>query len=209
MTIFERPLRRILALASLLTCAAAARAVSVHGTVTDPLGAPIANATVALVHDGKVIVAGQTGYDGGYTLTSAESGRFYVLASGRSFRQLQTKSFFGEKLDDVQQDVVLEPEWVRQSVVVTATGQPQPQAQTSGSVSGIGATQLENRLTVVDALRQIPGVNVVQQGEEGGVTSLFIRGGNSTANRVVMDGVPIEDVGGRFDFGNVDRKSVV
>jgi len=203
MTIFERPLRRILALASLLTCAAAARAVSVHGTVTDPLGAPIANATVALVHDGKVVVTGKTGYDGGYTLTSAESGRFYVLASGRSFRQLQTKSFFGEKLDDVQQDVVLEPEWVRQSVVVTATGQPQPQAQTSGSVSGIGATQLENRLTVVDALRQIPGVNVVQQGEQGGVTSLFMRGGNSTANRVVMDGVPVEDVGGRFDFGNV------
>lgn len=203
MTHPARPLRRILCIAALLAVAVAAHGVSVHGTVTDPLGAPIANATVALVQNGKVILAGKTGYDGGFTLVSAESGRFYVLASGKSFRQLQTKSFFGERLDDVQQNIVLEPEWVRQSVVVTATGAPEPQAQTTGSVSGIGALQFQNRLTIVDALRQIPGLSVVQQGERGGETSLFIRGGNSTANRVVMDGVPIEDMGGRFDFGNV------
>lgn len=203
MTYFARPLRRILCIASFVACATAGRAVSIHGTVTDPLGAPIPNATVALVHDGKVIVAGKTGYDGGYTLVSADSGRFYVLASGKSFRQLQTKSFFGEQLDDVQQNIVLEPEWVRQSVVVTPTGAPEPQAQTTGSVSGISALQFQNRLTIVDVLRQIPGLNVVQQGQRGGETSLFIRGGSSTSNRVVMDGVPIEDIGGRFDFGNV------
>ncbi|HLJ55118.1 MAG TPA: hypothetical protein VKT77_08755, partial [Chthonomonadaceae bacterium] len=57
-----RLLRRILCIASLLAAAAAAHAVSVHGTVTDTLGAPIANATVALVHDGKVIVSAKTGY---------------------------------------------------------------------------------------------------------------------------------------------------
>lgn len=203
MTHPARLLRRILSFATLIAFAVVGHAVSVHGTVTDPLGAPIANATVALVQNGKVVVAAKTGFDGGYTLVSADSGRFYVLASGKSFRQLQTKSFFGETLDDVQQNIVLEPEWVRQSVVVTATGEPEPQAQTTGSVTGIGALQFENRLTIVDALRQIPGVNVVQQGQRGGETSLFIRGGNSTANRVVMDGVPIEDVGGRFDFGNV------
>ena len=60
-----------------------------------------------------------------------------------------------------------------------------------------------NRADVADPLRQIPGLNVVQQGQRGGVTSVFIRGGSSTANRVVMDGVPVEDIGGRFDFGNV------
>lgn len=208
MTHSARPVRRFFCIASLVSCAAAGHAVSVHGTVTDPLGAPVANATVALVHDGKVVVAGKTGYDGGYTLVSADSGRFYVLASGKSFRQLQTKSFFGEKLDDVEQNVVLEPEWVRQLVVVTATGEPQPQAQTTGSVNGIAALQFENQLTIGDALRQIPGLNVVQQGERGGDVSVFIRGGNSTANRVVLDGVPIEDIGGRFDFGNVATTGV-
>ena len=203
MTHFSRSARRILGFILLFAATAASYAVSVHGTVSDPLGAPIANAVVGLVHDGKVIISGRTGPDGSYTLVSADSGRFYVLASGNSFRQLQTQSFYGRTLDDVEQNVVLEPEWVRESVVVTATGEPEPQAQTSSSVTGIGSAQFENRMDVVDTLREIPGLDVVQTGERGGETSLFIRGGSSTANTVTMDGVPIEDVGGRFDFTNV------
>lgn len=203
MRLFSRIARHLLSAFLLFAANAALHAISVHGTVTDPLGYPIANATVALMHNGKVLVAGRTGADGGYTLVSSASGRFYVLAAGISFRQLTTESFFGETLDSVEQNIVLEPEWVRQSVVVTATGVPQPQAQVSGSVTGLSATQYANRMEVVDPLRQVPGLNVVQTGEAGGLTSLFIRGGSSTANRVVLDGVPIEDVGGRFDFGNL------
>jgi len=209
MTAFLRPAGRLLQLFRLLTAVALAgavtfaHAVSVHGTVTDTLGYPIANAVVGLVHDGQVLVHGKTGVDGTYTLTTSASGRFYLLASGISFRQLATQSFYGAALDDVEQNVVLEPDWVRQSVVVTATGTPQPQAQVSASVSQLSAAQLGNHANIVDPLRQVPGVNVVQSGGYGGETSLFIRGGDSTANRVVLDGVPIEDIGGRFDFGNV------
>jgi iron complex outermembrane receptor protein/vitamin B12 transporter len=187
----------------LMGAATFAHAVSVHGTVTDALGYPIANAVVGLVHDGQVIVHGRTGPDGTYTLQSAASGRFYVLASGISFRQLATQSFYGGSLDGVEQNIVLEPDWVRQSVVVTATGTPEPQAQVSASVTELSAAQLGNQAMLVDPLRQVPGVNVVQSGGYGGETSLFIRGGSSTANRVVLDGVPVEDIGGRFDFGNV------
>ena len=211
MTFFPRPTGRFLSIlrhrlfapALLLAAAPALHAVSVHGTVTDPLGYPIANATVALVQNGQVLINGRTGPDGGYTLVTAASGRFYVLASGVSFRQLQTQSFYGGRFDNIEQNVVLEPEWVRQSVVVTPTGVPQPQAQVTGSVSGLSAEALMNRADIVDPLRQVPGLNVVQEGQMGGVTSLFIRGGNSTANRVVIDGVPVEDIGGRFDFANV------
>ncbi len=46
------------------------RAVVVHGRVTDPLGAGIANADVALVYNGKVIVAGKTESDGSYSLST-------------------------------------------------------------------------------------------------------------------------------------------
>jgi iron complex outermembrane receptor protein/vitamin B12 transporter len=158
---------------------------------------------VALVQNGRVLVNGSTGPDGAYTLVSSESGRFYVLASGISFRQLATESFFGGRFDGVEQNIVLEPEWVRESVVVTATGVPQPQAQVSGAVTELTAADFGNRASLSDPLRQVPGVNVVQTGQWGGETSLFIRGGSSTANRVVMDGVPVEDIGGRFDFGNV------
>jgi vitamin B12 transporter len=209
MTFLTRPRRRLLSVfellapAFLLAFATVLHAVSVHGTVTDPLGYPIANATVALVQNGRVLVNGSTGPDGAYTLVSSESGRFYVLASGISFRQLATESFFGGRFDGVEQNIVLEPEWVRESVVVTATGVPQPQAQVSGAVTELTAADFGNRASLSDPLRQVPGVNVVQTGQWGGETSLFIRGGSSTANRVVMDGVPVEDIGGRFDFGNV------
>jgi vitamin B12 transporter len=203
MTFVWRLLRRFLSAILLFASAAALHAVSVSGTVTDPLGYPIVNAVVALVQNGKVVVASHTGADGGYTLVSARSGRFYVLASGRSFRQLETQSFYGGVLSAVVENIVLEPEWVRQSVIVTDTGRPEPQAQATGSITGIGELQLENRATIVDALRMAPGVNVVQIGERGGESSLFIRGGSSDANRVLLDGVPIEDIGGQFDFGNL------
>ena len=36
-----------------------------------------------------------------------------------------------------------------------------------------------------------------------GMTSLFVRGGNSAANRVVLDGVPIENIGGVFDYSTL------
>lgn len=211
MTLFSRPTGRflarlrlpLLAPAILLASTTFLHGVTVHGTVTDPLGYPVANASVGLVQNGNVLLTARTGADGGFVIASPSSGRFYILASGISFRQLQTQSFYGGRFDYVEQNVVLEPESVRQSVVVTATGTPQPQAQISASVTGLSAEQFLNRAEVLDPLRQIPGLNVVQQGERGGVTSLFIRGGNSTANRVVIDGVPVEDVGGRFDFGNV------
>ena len=56
---------------------------------------------------------------------------------------------------------------------------------------------------MVDALRQSPGVAVVQTGQYGGLTSLFVRGGNSTANQVLIDGISADDVGGTFDFGTI------
>lgn len=208
MTFALRPMRRLLPAFLLFASAAALHAVSVSGTVTDPLGYPIANAIVALVQNGKVVVAGRTGADGGYTLVSARSGRFYVLASGRSFRQLETQSFYAGTLSAVVENVVLEPEWVRQSVVVTDTGRPEPQAQATGSITGIGQLQLQDRATLVDALRMAPGLNVVQTGGRGGESSIFIRGGSSDGNRVLLDGVPVEDIGGQFDFGNVATTGV-
>jgi iron complex outermembrane receptor protein/vitamin B12 transporter len=64
-------------------------------------------------------------------------------------------------------------------------------------------TALMTRVGIIDELRQSPGVTVVQTGQAGSAASLFVRGGNSDANKVLIDGIPAEDVGGRFDFGTV------
>jgi vitamin B12 transporter len=187
---------------------APASAIVVHGTVTDPLGAAIPNATVALVQNGAVLVNGKSGSDGSYQISSSVSGRFFVLVGGTSFRQLATQSFYGGQLDSVEQNVVLEPDWVRQEVVVTATGTPLPQAQTSASINVLGKSDFENRAELNDPFRQMPGTAVVQTGERGGLTSVFVRGGNSDANKFLVDGVPINDIGGRFDLSTVATTGV-
>ena len=200
---FSRRLCRVLLSAPFLLSASILNAVTVHGTVSDSLGAPIANATVALVQNGKVVVSVSTHYDGTYQISSAAAGQFYILAGGKSFRELTTGSFYGGQLDSIEQNIVLEPEWVHQSVVVTATGVPQPEAQVSASVSVINKTDFLNRAAMVDPLRQVAGFDVVQTGQRGGVTSVFIRGGNSDANKVLLDGISIEDIGGRFDLSTM------
>jgi vitamin B12 transporter len=67
---------------------------------------------------------------------------------------------------------------------------------------------------VEDALRLVPGAQVVSSGPEGSQTSLFLRGGNSNYVRVLVDGVPVNDAGGAFDWAsltvsNIDRIEVV
>ena len=47
---------------------------------------------------------------------------------------------------------------------------------------------------VQDLLRDVPGLNVVQSDGNGGITSLFVRGGNSDAALVLL-GHPVD--GGR------------
>jgi vitamin B12 transporter len=184
------------------------RAAIVRGTVTDPRGAAIAGATVALVQNGKVVTNTHTDAFGGYTLSCGSGGRFFVLASGPSFRQVSARSFYAGKLDSVQQDVVLEVDTVRQSVVVTATGMATPQGETSASVDVLHASDLQNRFTLIDPLRQIPGVNVVTYGQYGSAASIFVRGGNSDANKILIDGVPAEDIGGVFDLGSVSTTGI-
>ena len=101
-------------------------------------------------------------------------------------------------------------------ILVTATRSPLPADRTPASVSVISGDQLrrEGITTVIDALRQVPGVSVVQTGSFGGLTSLFIRGGESKFAKVLVDGVPVNDAGGAFDFStlstdNVERIEIV
>ncbi|MDB4888525.1 MAG: TonB-dependent receptor [Gemmatimonadetes bacterium] len=101
-------------------------------------------------------------------------------------------------------------------VVVTATRSPLAAGRTPASTSVVTGEQLrrEGITTVIDALRQVPGVSVVQTGSYGGQTSLFIRGGESKFAKVLIDGIPVNDAGGAFDFStlstdNLDRIEIV
>ena len=183
-------------------------AASVQGVVTDISGARVPGAKVALVSNGHVVGSAVTAADGSFQILTGVEGRFYLLTSAQSFRQLETPSFYAGRLDSIERNLVLEPEWVRQSIVVTATGTPTPQAQTSAATTVLGPTDLATRDDLVSALRLMPGTFVAQSGQQGAQSSLFIRGGDSDANKILVDGVSAGDLGGRFDFGSLATTAV-
>ncbi len=68
---------------------------------------------------------------------------------------------------------------------------------------------------VADALRQVPGLSVVQTGTAGQLTSVFTRGLRSEHTQVLIDGVPInQGLAGLFNFAdlsidNIERIEIV
>ena len=158
--------------------------------------------------NGKVIASAVSTADGSFEITTGTSGRFFLVVSAKSFRQLQTPDFYAGQLDSIERNLVLEPAWVRESIVVTATGTPTPQPQTSAATTVLGPLDLALRDDLVSALRLMPGAEVVQDGQLGAQTSLFVRGGDSDANKILLDGVDIGDLGGQFDFGPLSTTAV-
>jgi vitamin B12 transporter len=102
------------------------------------------------------------------------------------------------------------------TVVVSASKVPVPATSLTQPVTVIAGDDLRARgvTRVSDALREVPGAMLVQNGSYGSVTSLFLRGGESRYTKVLIDGVPVNAAGGFFDFShlttdNIDRIEIV
>lgn len=101
-------------------------------------------------------------------------------------------------------------------VVVTGTRLPTPLSTLPLSVTVIDGADLARAgvTSVADAVRSIPGAQLVQSGSFGGQTSLFLRGGESDYTKVLLNGVPLNQPGGAFDFAglttdNLERVEVL
>src|SRR5687767_16008746 len=92
-----------------------------------------------------------------------------------------------------------------QPVVSTATRVPVPQAAAPVAITVITGESLRARgiTHVADALRDVPGVALAQAGSAGAQTAVFLRGGESKYVKVLVDGVPVNEAGGAFDFGTL------
>ena len=104
-----------------------------------------------------------------------------------------------------------------ESVVVSATRFDIPLDQSPASASVISSEELEEKQIqrVSDALREVPGLSVVQTGSPGQLTSVFTRGLRSEHTQVLLDGIPInQGLQGAFNFADftiddIDRIEVV
>jgi len=97
------------------------------------------------------------------------------------------------------------PPTVVSPLVVSPTLTPTPIDQVGSSVTLITADDISAHQwrTLPDALETTPGLNIVQTGGPGGLTSVFIRGANSNHTEVVIDGIDVNDPSqnGAYDFG--------
>jgi len=95
-------------------------------------------------------------------------------------------------------------------VVVTATKTEVPLKNVAASVTVITKEEIEARQVteVSQLLREVPGLNVTQQGSRGSTTSVFPRGGESNFNLVLIDGVKVNDAGGFYDFGDLSTDNI-
>jgi vitamin B12 transporter len=111
------------------------------------------------------------------------------------------------------QDAVTQGE----EIVVTATRLPIEEDESPASTSVVDEENFEHRQIrrVADALREVPGLAVVQSGAPGALTSVFTRGLRSEHTQVLLDGIPVnQGLQGAFNFAdltvdNIDRVEVV
>ena len=95
-------------------------------------------------------------------------------------------------------------------IVVTATRYPVAADSVASTVTVLRGDDLRAQgiRFVADALRQVPGAHVVQSGPFGSTTSLFLRGGESDYVKVLIDGAPVNQPGGFYDFGSLTTDNV-
>ncbi|HZZ16116.1 MAG TPA: TonB-dependent receptor plug domain-containing protein, partial [Candidatus Sulfotelmatobacter sp.] len=172
--------------------------------VTDPSGSTVAGARVTIY---------QTANDAQLASTNtAPNGIavFHDLAPGAHRVQVLAPGFAESLTDTTAQtdsavEVRLKIAARNETVVVTATETPLPADETGAPVEVVDRDTLLNRQPVAaaDAIRYLPGAVVNTAGRRGGIASLFVRGGDSRYNKVIVDGVPVNEPGGTFDFGVV------
>ncbi len=98
-------------------------------------------------------------------------------------------------------------------VLVTATKFPTEVQNISSSYSIIDKSliQRSNSSTVLQLLREVPGISIAQQGGLGKLNSLFMRGANANHTLVLIDGVEVNDPSSpsnAFDLSNLQTSNI-
>jgi outer membrane cobalamin receptor len=169
---------------------------SVSGVVVDSSGRPVPRAVVRVVtRDGAPAATIFTEADGSFSLATALPG--FQSASGDCRTDAPVKLTLG-----------IAP--VAEHIVVSATRTDAPAGQVASAVTVFDAEEIERKQEPLlsDLLRSAPGTTVVRTGAPGGVTTLFVRAGESNYTKVLLDGIPLNEPGGAFNLSNITTENL-
>jgi len=173
---------------------------AIQGTVLDPNGNPVSEARVSLLTPTTALTQVRSGDRGQYSFADLSAGTYFIAASspGLSF----TTGEVDLRAEETRRlDIPLQLSVVEQRIVVSASFGDVLASNIGSSVGIVSERDIESRgaQSVLEVLRGVPGVEVNQTGRRGGVTGVFIRGGESDYNVVMVDGVQLNQFGGAFD----------
>jgi vitamin B12 transporter len=174
----------------------------VRGVVLDPAGRPVEGAKIAC---------------GSETFNTDSRGHFEFQKPCIATIE---KSGFAPKsvalADTNDLEITLALASLSDRILVTASGAPIAMEEAGVAANVFTSTDFAARQFpfVQDLLRDVPGLSIVQTGRNGGVTSMFARGGDSDTAMVLLDGIPVTDPGGSIDLAHLtstglDRLEVV
>lgn len=188
-----------------------AQSQSLRGKIADPVGRVVPDAAITLSQKGKEIVRGKSDAEGVFEIRVPAAGLYDLRIESPGFTAETIAAVFiaAGKTTEVP-GITLSIGPITQSIVVSATGTAISDSQVGSSISVIGQQQIQalNKLDVLENLRLVPGAQVLQTGQRGAVTSLYIRGGNSDFNKILVDGIPVNTIGGVFDFAQLSNNGV-
>ena len=173
---------------------------TIAGTVRDPDGRAAAGASISVSTLNETVAQTQTDANGQFSLVAPGEETYHIVASlpglAATSDDLQLRA--GENR---QINLTLHLSAVNQHVVVSAALGDVESTETASSVSVITADEMNRRDAqgISEVLREVPGIAVADAGRRGGVTGVFVRGGNSDYNLVMVDGIPLNQFGGEFD----------
>jgi vitamin B12 transporter len=183
----------------------------ISGQVTDASGYAIASVRIIAAPQGTP--SSQT-----YETTSTPDGMYFLSLPPGGYHLLFEHSAFVPRglalqiapAESRKLDLRLEIAQLSENVVVTANGQPLEVSQTPAPVDLIGREEIDHRQTVLlpDLLATQAGIAVARTGTVGGLTTVFVDGGNSGFTKVLVDGTPINLPGGDVDFSNLTLDNV-
>jgi len=203
-------LRRLILFVPLSLClgvvaAPAADDASIQGAIVDQLGARVIGAAVTLLRESQVVKETKTDNEGGYAFAALPEGRYQIQAVSEGFQTRTTAAMFVGAGTRTTVNVSLSIGALETDVTVIAAATPVAGAQIGAPVTVLDASTIGSlgNTDLLEPLRTVPGAAVVQVGGRGGTTSLFVRGGSANFNKILIDGVPANDIGGAFDFADV------
>jgi outer membrane cobalamin receptor len=190
----------------LIALVSTVHAADLRVRVTDPNNAVITGAHVAVYQHGRVVAVQTTSAEGLAVIKGLSDADYRVEVLAPGFAVFSAPVTQGETSVDAKLSVAN----VASTVTVTGAKTPLPEESSPTSTSFLRLSELTNLQPVEagEAIRFLPGAIVANAGERGGLTSLFVRGGESRYNKVIVDGVTINDPGGTFDFGVVPLTEV-